>query len=164
MKPIVNLNELELGNFGNGKTFEAKLGRIGPLIGAKKLGAMLHIVPPGKKAFPKHAHHANEEMMIILDGHGTYYRGDEQWEISAGDVIAAPAGDGDTAHQIHNTSSVELRYLCISTKNDPDVVEYPNSEKFAVASMVPEDKGLMGARVAYIGKVNNSMDYFDGEE
>ena len=43
------------------------------------------------------------------------------------------------------------------------MVEYPDSGKFAVGSMVPEDKGLLGARIAYIGRKENSLEYFDGE-
>ncbi|EAZ89476.1 cupin domain-containing protein [Crocosphaera chwakensis] len=80
-KPIINLEEIELNEFGNGKAFSAKLGRIGPIIGTRQLGAMLHILPPGKKAFPKHAHHANEEMMIILKGNVTYHQGSQSWPI-----------------------------------------------------------------------------------
>lgn len=163
MKPVINLADVPLRDMAQGENFEAKLGRIGPLIGAKQLGCMLHIVPPGKKAFPRHAHHANEEMMIILAGSGTYRAGDETYSVRAGDVIAAPAGDGTTAHQLVNSGTEELRYLCVSTRHDPEVIEYPDSNKFAVASMVPEDKGLMGARIAYVGRVENSLDYWEGE-
>ncbi len=134
------------------------------MIGARQLGATLHIVPPGKKAFPKHAHHANEEMIVILKGNGTYHMGSESWPVRAGDVVAAPAGDGEQAHQIENTSDDELRYLCVSTRHDPDVVEYPDSGKFAVASMVPDGQGLLNARIAFIGRKEDSLEYFDGEE
>ena len=162
---IVNLADVPLRDFGNGRAFAARLGRVGPLIGARKLGCQLHIVRAGKKAFPRHAHHANEEMFFILSGAGTYCVGAESFPIRANDVIAAPAGDGETAHQIVNTGRDELRYLAISTRNDPDVVEYPDSGKYAVASMIPEDKGLLGARVRFIGRMDGqSLGYFDGEE
>ena len=47
-------------------------------IGAQKLGCQLHVVPAGKKAFPRHAHHVNEEMFFVLSGEGTLspWRGD----------------------------------------------------------------------------------------
>jgi uncharacterized cupin superfamily protein len=164
-KPIVNLADVPLRDFGDDRAFAAKLGRVGPLIGAKKLGCQLHIVPAGKKAFPCHAHHANEEMFFILSGAGTYRVGAESFPIRANDVVAAPAGDGETAHQIVNMGRDELRYLAISTRNDPDVVEYPDSGKFALASMIPEDKGLLGARVRFIGRMDTpSLGYFEGEE
>jgi uncharacterized cupin superfamily protein len=164
MKPIINVADVPLREMSQGESFGASLGRIGALIGAKKLGCQLHIVPPGKKAFPRHAHHVNEEMFFILSGEGTYRAGNETYEIRAGDVISAPPGNGDTAHQIVNASADELRYLAFSTRLDPEVVEYPDSGKFAVASMVPEDKGIMGARIAYIGRVDTSLDYWEGEK
>ena len=79
-------------------------------------------------------------------------------------MISAPAGDVSTAHQIVNTGAGELRYLAFSTRLDPDVVEYPDSNKFAVASMVPPDKGLLAAKLLYIGRRETSLGYFDGEE
>jgi uncharacterized cupin superfamily protein len=163
-KPIINIEDVPLRSSAHGEGFAAQLGRVGPLIGAKKLGCQLHIVPAGKKAFPRHAHHVNEEMMFILAGEGTYRAGDETFPVRAGDVIAAPAGDGSAAHQIVNTSGGELRYLCFSTRLDPEVVEYPDSNKFAVASMVPEGTGLLGARIAYVGRLGSAIDYWDGEE
>ena len=95
-KPVVNLADVPLREGGNGKQFAAKLGRIGALIGATKLGCQLHIVPPGKKAFPRHAHHVNEEMFFVLSGQGTYRLGEETYPIREGDVISAPAGDAST--------------------------------------------------------------------
>lgn len=164
MKPLINLADVPLRENGNGAGFEAQLGRIGGLIGAQKIGCMLHVVKPGKKAFPYHAHHANEEMYLVLEGEGTYRLGNQDYAVKKGDVLAAPPGDDTSAHQLRNTGSKDLHYLCFSTRNDPDVVEYPDSGKFAVASMVPPDKGLLSARIAYIGRKENSLEYFDGED
>src|ERR1700710_2190720 len=107
--PLVNIDDVTLRDGGNGDQFVAKLGRIGALIGAQKLGCQFHVVPAGKKAYPRHNHHANEEMFYVVGGEGTYRLGDQSYAIRAGDVIAAPAGDVSTAHQIVNTGSGELR-------------------------------------------------------
>jgi uncharacterized cupin superfamily protein len=163
-KPVVNIADVPLRDGGNGAQFVAKLGRIGSAIGAEKLGCQLHIVPAGKKAFPRHAHHVNEEMFFVLSGEGTYRLGEETYPIRTGDLMSAPAGDVSTAHQIVNTGSTELRYLGFSTRLDPEIVEYPDSNKFAVASMVPPDKGLIAAKLVYIGRREGSLGYFDGEE
>jgi uncharacterized cupin superfamily protein len=163
-KPVINIADAPLRDGGNGAQFVAKLGRIGGMIGASKLGCQLHIVPAGKKAFPRHAHHVNEEMFFVVSGEGTYRLGEETYPIRAGDVMSAPAGDVSTAHQIVNTGSTELRYLGFSTRLDPEIVEYPDSSKFAVASMAPPDKGLMAAKLLYIGRREGSLGYFDGEE
>ena len=76
-KPVISLDDVPMMDFGNGGKFAAKLGRIGPLLGAKNLGCMLTIVPPGKRAFPHHAHLNDDEMMVILEGAADYRFGED---------------------------------------------------------------------------------------
>ncbi len=164
MKPVVNIADVALRENSHGDRFMAKLGRIGPMIGASKLGCQLHVVPAGKTAFPRHAHHANEEMFLILEGEGTYRFGPDTYPVRTGDVLAAPAGVAEeTAHQIVNSGQSEMRYLAFSTRNDPDVVEYADSGKFLVSSMVPSDGGLRAARISHVARPGTSLDYWDGE-
>ena len=49
------------------------------------------MVPPGKKAWPYHAHHVNEELFIILEGEGMLRIGGAEHPVKVGDVIARPA-------------------------------------------------------------------------
>ena len=163
-KPIINIADVPLRDGGNGEQFVAKLGRIGAVIGAQKLGCQLHVVPAGKKAFPRHAHHANEEMFYIVSGEGTYRASDASYPIREGDVISAPAGDASSAHQIVNSGGGELRYLAFSTRLDPDITEYPDSRKFAVASLIPPGGGMMSAKFSYVSRKDRPVGYFDGEE
>ena len=164
MTPVLNIADVPLRDSVHGDKFAAKLGRIGVAIGAKKLGCQLHIVPAGKTAFPRHARHANEEMFLILAGEGTYRLGPDSHAVKQGDVLSAPAGDVETtAHQIVNSGGSEMRYLAFSTRNDPDVVEYADSNKFLVSSMAPPDGGLRAARVMHIARPGTSLDYWDGE-
>lgn len=163
-KPILNIADAELMDFGSsGGKFKAKLGRMGPAIGAQKLGAMVTIVEPGKRAFPHHVHHAIEEMFYIIEGEGDYRFGEETYKIKAGDLLAAPCGGPESAHQIINTGEDILKYLAVSTMADPDVVEYPDSGKFLVNSQLPSD-GSFPARFRFIGRAEKSADYFEGEE
>src|ERR1043165_2192025 len=77
-KPIINLADVELQSRppqlapqgAAAQRFEARIGRIGPQIGAKKLGCSLTAVPPGKRAFPFHNHRLNEEMFYVIEGSG----------------------------------------------------------------------------------------------
>ena len=78
----------------------------------------------------------------------------------AGDLIAAPPGDGSTAHQIENTSQAELRYLTFSTQLDPEVVEYPDSGKIGIASYAGHD----APTVRLLVPAGRSLDYWEGEE
>ena len=162
-KPVVNINDVDLNDFGNGAAFAAKLGQIGGLIGAKALGVMLTVVPPGKRAFPFHAHYANEEMFFILEGTGQYRIGDTRHDVRAGDILAAPAGDASTAHQIINTGETEMRYLAFSTKLQPEAVEYPDSGKFGVAAGMDETGHPATARLRFLGRMDATLDYWDGE-
>jgi uncharacterized cupin superfamily protein len=162
--PVVNLDDVPLIDFGNGDGFVARIGRIGPIVGAEQLGCSLTVVPAGKKAFPFHAHHANEEMAVILSGAGEVRLGEARHPLRAGDVVAMPAGGPETAHQIVNTGAGELRYLCLSTMRQPEAVEYPDSGKFAVTAGMPPGGGPRDARLRVIGRAKATLDYWDGEE
>jgi len=158
MKQIVNLDTAKMLKRGNGGRFEVEFASLTQTLGAEKLGVSLAILAPGKRAFPRHAHHANEEMMFILEGTGTYHYGNDSAPVRAGDLIAAPAGDASTAHQIENTSGKPMKYLTFSTMIAPEVVEYPDSGKFLVSSGSGPD------RFRFIGRAGTSLDYFDGED
>ena len=64
--------------------------------------------------------------------------------------------------QIANTGSVPLKYLGVSTMAETEVVEYPDSGKFAVISRF--DWSTMSGGVRHIGRAGGSLDYYDGEE
>jgi len=123
VKPIIHLDDVVLEHHTHGDKFEARDGSVGAAIGARQLGCSLTVVPPGKRAYPFHNHHVNEEMFVVLEGTGIVRIGATEHAIRAGDVIVTPAGGADTAHQIVNTSDRELRYLSVSTMIPMDVVE-----------------------------------------
>ena len=164
MKPIVNIVDLEMKASSKGSRFANKAGRLGGVLGMKELGAQYIVVPPGKSGFPFHSHRNNEELFIILEGEGTYRRGEESWSVRAGDVISATAGDASTAHQLTNTGMIDMRYFAISTRNDPDICEYPDSGKYMVASGIPEGSGMMAAEFVLRGRDKPLLDYWDGED
>lgn len=163
-KPVINLDDVPLFELKNGDAFEAKLGRVSKEIGSSGIGCMLNIVPPGKKAFPFHVHHVAHELFIVLEGEGEYRFGDETYAIKKGDVLAAPAGGPERAHQIINSGDNEMKYIAISDipASDAEVVEYPDSNKFAVVSQT-DDASPMTAKFRYIGRHDTNLDYWDGE-
>lgn len=162
-KPLINLADVPLAHSRHGEPFEARMGSIGALIGSRQLGCRLTVVPPGKRAWPFHCHHANEELFVILDGRGRYRHGAASDPITAGDVIVAPAGGAVTAHQIVNDSDAELRYLAISTMHAPDLMEYPDSGKFGVfAGSAPGGDPSARTFSAFVPR-DARADYWDGE-
>ena len=162
-KPVISVADVPLRDGGNGGAFKAKIGPFGPMIGSAGIGVMLHVVEPGQKAFPFHAHHQIHELFVILEGEGTYRFGEERHPVTAGDVCAAPTGGAEAAHQIVNTGAVTLKYLGISTMSDTEVVEYPDSKKFAVMSRFDWSNPDAGG-IRYVGRSENTLDYFEGEK
>ena len=126
--------------------------------GAKKLGYNLTICAPGKKVYPFHNHHVNEEMFFILEGEGLLRFGDDEYPLRKHDIVACPPGKRDVAHQIINTGKTDLKYLALGTRERVEVAEYPDSDKVGV---------LVGEYVKhdlrFIFKADQSVDYFEGE-
>ncbi|MEO7467269.1 MAG: cupin domain-containing protein, partial [Sphingobium limneticum] len=89
--PFVNLDALELRHQEHGECYEAHMASFAAPLGAKMLGGRLVVVPPGKRAWPYHGHHANEEIFVILSGTGCLrYAGDEH-ALRPDDVVLCPA-------------------------------------------------------------------------
>jgi uncharacterized cupin superfamily protein len=165
MRPVINIADAKFMDMqGANGAFEAKVCSIGNSIGSTGIGCMVTVVPPGKKAFPFHVHHNLHELFIVLEGTGEYRFGKEIHSIRAGDILAAPAGKGaEMAHQIVNTGATELKYLGVSDKPTTDVVEYPDSGKFAVNSRFDWSNPKAGG-LRFVGRPDAGVDYFDGEK
>jgi uncharacterized cupin superfamily protein len=161
-KLIRNFNEIALDTATRAPLYDGTRGGsvAGPRAGtvAQKLGASFDIVPPGKRSCPYHFHYAQEEMFVILEGEGTLRVAAEMIPIRAGDVIDIPPGP-DYPHQIINTSNAPLKYLSISTKEYPEVCEYPDSGKYLAFAPV-EGPLLRGGRMH---RPDTDLDYWDGE-
>lgn len=169
-KPVINIAEVELqprppafsATGSAAERYDARMGMIAPLIGAKKLGYNITAIPAGKRAFPFHSHMANEEMVFILEGVGEVRIGANTYPIRQGDFVCLPAGGPKTAHQIINTGDGELKYLAVSTRISPEVAEYPDSGKFGVLAEFPgEDGKPCGFR--FIGRAKDSINYWEDE-
>ena len=169
-KPFVNIDEIELqprppqfaAKGEAAARFDARMGMIAPRIGARLLGYNVTAVPPGKRAFPAHNHRANEEMFFILEGTGELRIGTQAWAVRAGDVIACPPGGPESAHQIINTSTADLKIFAVSTMIYPEICDYPDSSKFLVAEGQRKADGMVqGFR--FVGRATSAVDYWDGE-
>ena len=170
-KPIINIADIDLqprptafAPTGDAaQRFDARMGFIAPRLGAQKLGYNITAVPPGKRAFPFHNHHVNEEMFFILEGNGEARIGEAVYPVRAGDIIACPPGGKERAHQISNTGDVEMKYLAVSTKLSPEIAEYPDSGKFGILAEFPADVGGQPETFRFVGREDKSVDYWEGE-
>lgn len=159
--PICNLDDLELKPWGHGDKFKAQHAQISQRLGARLLGYGVVSLPPGKRAWPYHAHLANEEMFFVLSGEGTLRLNGAEYPLRAGDVIAVPPGP-QSAHQIYNSSAAELRYLAVSTRLQPEVVQYPDSQKVAFMALAETADGPQQIRGLYAAD-SPQAGYWDGE-
>lgn len=156
--PVLKLSQLSLTEHSHGERYQTHYAALGPLLGMAHLGVSYDVIPPGKRICPFHNHHANDEFYVILEGGGTYRTAGGKYAVAAGDVIGAPAGGQETAHQLINTGTTDLRVLVASSMREPDVCEYPDSRKFAVMA------GPAAARhFRHVGRSADAADYWEGE-
>jgi uncharacterized cupin superfamily protein len=130
-------------------------GRRKPL-GGDKLSCGLWELPPGKRSFPMHLHHATEEAMYVLSGEAKVRTPDGETPIGPGDFVSFPTGG--PAHQLINDGAEPLIYVAMSAPFGVDVVEYPDSGKVACSA------GSGAARKRFIFRGNEQAGYWDGEE
>ena len=163
-KPVFNIDDaVYVHELHHGDRFGAKIAPVSAQLGTKMLSFNLTEVAPGKRAFPFHNHHNNEEFFFVLDGEGTLRFGEEEHPVRKGDIIACPPGGPEVAHQLVNTGSTELRYLALSTTVETDVFQYPDSGKFGVVAgckpgMRPRDAAFGG-----FFDEDGTLDYWEGE-
>jgi uncharacterized cupin superfamily protein len=164
MRPVIRLQELSLLTQSHGEAFEARIASVAAPVGAKRLGARYVEVPPGKKAWPYHAHHGNDELFVILGGAGRLRFGGEEYAVSQGDVVVCRAGGVETAHQLLAEGGEPLRYLAVSSMLEPDVLEYPDSGKVAifVGSAPGGDKAERRFELNVMK--DSAVDYWEGEK
>jgi uncharacterized cupin superfamily protein len=157
-KLIRNFNEVPLARESREPLYGGAGARLAPGTAALKLGASIDILEPGKRGCPYHLHHAQEEMFIVIEGHGTMRVAGEMLAVKAGDVVFVPPGP-QYPHQMINTSDAPLKYLSVSTKDTPEVCEYPDSGK-----VLTHVRPVGGAYdFARMNRLETDLDYWDGE-
>lgn len=156
--PMINVDDIKLNAHSSGEQFGAALGSITNLLGMRKLGCSLVELEPGMRAWPFHLHYGQEELFVVLAGEGTLRYDDNESPIRTGDVIFAPTGER-TAHQIINTSERQLRYLALSSMEDPEICYYPDSDKYGSYS---GDSSAPG-RLKFMAAQSSGIDYWQDE-
>ena len=155
-----NFNAAESARELRPPLYDSVCARLATGTEASKLGISIDIVAPGMRACPYHFHYAQEEAFIVLEGEGTLRVAGEMLPIVAGDVMCIPPGP-EYPHQIINTSAMPLKYLSISTRESPEVVEYPDSGKYharAAGTLNGEPQAF-----ARMHREKDDLDYWDGE-
>jgi len=161
MEPV-DVDELEWATSERGDAaFRRK--RLAAAAGAgDDLGCSLYEVPPGKRSWPYHYHTANAEAIYVLDGDGLVRLGDDEHRVSEGTYVHCPAAP-EGAHRVVNDGDEPLRYLMVSTMREPEVIEYPDSDKVGVFAGSPPGSRADRTVHGYF-RTDDAVDYWDGEE
>src|SRR5215203_164165 len=114
-----NLNGDEWEETRDREGWRIKEAFVGQRIDGGLIGASMCEVEPGSKLWPYHAHHANEEWVIVLRGKPTLRTPDGEHVLDEGDVVAFPRGK-DGAHQLMNRTDSLVRVLMLSTMVGPE--------------------------------------------
>ncbi|WP_421950309.1 cupin domain-containing protein [Pelagibacterium sp.] len=158
--PVARIPEMELEHSSEGGMRSDDV-LVGTFLQLTRLGCVYTEVAPGETSCPYHVHHGEDEMLVILAGEGEYRFGGKLYQVKAGDVMGAPMGGADYAHQLFNTGKETLKYLVVSSKADLDILDFPDSGKFLVSSrLVP---GTARQRFFFKGRKEDMRDDYEGE-
>jgi uncharacterized cupin superfamily protein len=153
---IVNIADVAASE-RTGATVSHTARHLGDAAGSERTGLRHYVVAPGKLMNPPHAHSAEEEIFVVLEGSGSLVLypspragGEiEEHPVRAGCTISRPAGT-QRAHAIR-AGDDGLTLLAFGTRDPNDITYYPRSGKISVRG------------VGVIGRVEQ-VDYWDGED
>jgi uncharacterized cupin superfamily protein len=129
---VVNLDELALeADADDPEGYRGLALRIGPLVGAARLGLSVYELPPGQSICPYHYELGDEEWLIVLEGRPSVRTPAGEEELAPGDVVCFPEGE-EGAHKVTNRGEGRVRVAMLSTKRDPAVSVYPDSNKVGI--------------------------------
>jgi uncharacterized cupin superfamily protein len=152
VRDSVNLFEVETRqDEGDPPGYETPYARVGPLIGASALGASIYVLNEGQSVCPDHYEYGNEEWLLVLAGQPVLRDPDGEHELEPGDVVCFPEGP-EGAHKVTNRRPETARIAIVSTKHDPSIAVYPDSDKIG---FWPPGK---------LFRLGDAVDYFEGEE
>jgi uncharacterized cupin superfamily protein len=151
---IANVFASDWDGEGEHEGFRIREIVIGERVGAELLGASVYEVAPGKKLWPYHLHHANEEWRLVLGGRPTLRTPEGERQLVDGDVACFPRGAAG-AHQVRNDTDEPARILMLSSRLAPEILEYPDSGKVALVDAKGEDFSLT--------RQGEPAEYWDGE-
>ena len=127
--------------------------RVGPKVGASRLGLSVYELPTGQAICPYHFEWTDEEWLIVLAGRPTLRMPEGERELEPGDTVCFPAGP-DGAHHVRNDGDELVRVALLSTKSDVGIAEYPDSDKV----------GVWANGTHYMLRRAEHLDYWDGEK
>ena len=129
-----------------------RAARLGPKLGAARLGMSVYDLPPGEAICPYHFEWTDEEWLIAISGRPTLRTPEDERVLDPGDVACFPAGPTG-AHHVRNAGEEPVRVAIFSSKNEFGIAEYPDSDKV----------GIWADGTHYMLRRSSHLEYWDGE-
>ena len=147
----VNLFDVELAkDEEDAPGYELSYARVGPRVGAEKLGLSVYQLASGQSICPYHYETGEEEWLIVLVGVPTLRAPDGEHQLRPWDAVFFPNNE-DGAHKVTNNSDETVRVAIWSNRVNPNTSIYPDSDK--VGAWPP----------GKLFRMRDAVDYFDGE-
>ena len=146
----VNLFDCELDWHDERGSIANRGTKLGPKLGAQKIGAGLYDIEEGFWVWPYHYHHGVEEWLLVITGEPTLRTPEGERLLAPGDTVCFPSGTAG-AHAVRGPG----RILMIGARRTPSVVVYPDSDKLGTRPAHDGDR-LNFPRSAAVG-------YWEGE-
>jgi uncharacterized cupin superfamily protein len=135
---------------GDPAGYETPYARVGPLVGASALGASIYVLNEGQSVCPYHWEAGDEEWLLVLEGRPELRTPEGEEELEPGDLVCFPRGP-EGAHKVTNRRAEAARIVILSTKNEPGISVYPDSNK--VGAWPP----------GKLFRLEDAVDYWEGE-
>jgi uncharacterized cupin superfamily protein len=151
----VNIADPEFRRSGDSPPgFQPASFRMGPLVGARILGATVYELPPGQSICAYYYEYGEEEWLIVLQGSPLVRHPQGEDRLDPWDVVCFPAGP-DGGHAVRNDGDATVRVLMFSNVIHPAATVYPDSDKVAVWTGNEADNVMV--------RKSSRVDYWDGE-
>jgi uncharacterized cupin superfamily protein len=134
--------------------FRAGMFRPGKLLGAAHTGMSVYELPPGQSICPYHYEYAEEEWLLVAEGHPTLRHPGGSDRLAPWDVVFFPNGP-DGAHRVSNETDDTVRVLMFSNVITPAATVYPDSDKIGIWTGNKDDDVLVHR--------SSTVGYYDGE-
>src|SRR3954451_7113866 len=105
--------------------FRAGMFRPGRDLGATESGMSVYDLPPGQAICPYHYEYAEEEWLLVLEGHPTVRRPSGEERLDPWDVVFFPRGP-EGAHAVRNDTDQPVRVLMFSSIVELAATVYPD--------------------------------------
>ncbi len=100
--------------------------RLADAFGLTQFGVNLVRLTPGAASALRHAHSAEDEFVLVLEGSPTLITNDGEQPLAPGLCVGFPCGTGD-AHHLVNRTEADVILLVVGTRApDRDAVDYPD--------------------------------------